>query len=94
MIWNEMEIVNVRRFQERDIMSFAEAVEESHHIYDKRWPPRPGVQLVDNNSANVTPQKSRAGDSRGAPCKLVQSISSRQHAQVLHPGLCKNTRCS
>ena len=36
MIWNEMEIVKVRRFQQRDIMAFAEAVEATHHIYDLR----------------------------------------------------------
>ena len=36
MIWNEMEIVNVRRFQQRDIMGFAEAVEDTQHIYDSR----------------------------------------------------------
>ena len=36
MIWNEMEIVDVRRFQQRDIMAFAEAVEATHHIYERR----------------------------------------------------------
>lgn len=36
MIWNEMEIVNVARFRQPDIMGFAEAVEESRHIYDNR----------------------------------------------------------
>ena len=38
MIWNEMEVVDVRRFRQRDMMAFAEAVEETHHIYDRRWP--------------------------------------------------------
>lgn len=37
MLWTETEIVNVRRFRQRDIMEFAEAVEQSQHIYDRRW---------------------------------------------------------
>ena len=41
MIWNEVEMIDVRRFHQRDIMGFAEVVEDTHHIYDRRWRIKP-----------------------------------------------------
>ena len=36
MSWNEIEIVDVRRFREPDIAGFAEAVDATNHIFDRR----------------------------------------------------------